>query len=176
MAGRPRKLTTDEHDRADQRRRTQDLIDSQQGMQSLPVKPPTYLHGIARKAWNAIVPMLNKNEVITAADAYSVTILCEQIEMEQRAYKDIRENGITTKIFKTVVTPLGEVKGTDFVGYRRNPATQVLSDASAKIKTQCDALGMTPTSRAQLLSLVHVDDDEEELTMDDILGKKADDF
>lgn len=177
MMGRPRKLTLDEDARPEQRELTKKMVEQQKDQGKLPLRPPTYLKGFARKAWKTIVPMLNETDIVSAADVYTVRLLCEQLEMEQKAYLEIQENGIQTKIYKTVVTPLGEVKGKDFVGFRRNPSTLILSDSTNKIKMQCDALGLTPQSRAKMLAMIKPDEDGEETVADLIdSATKGDDF
>lgn len=168
MAGRKAKITTDKSDRKYQRERTKKLQKHDSSMALLPTSPPKALVGVAKEAYTKIATELNNSGVIKAIDINVVIALCKQIAINHSAYTHIfvgvgnsGPEGIQTPIYKAVQGPDGEVKEHLFMGYRKNPAVQTLDSSTAKIKSLCETLGMTPTSRASLLDLAGSDDDSE---------------
>lgn len=167
------KLTTDESSRADQRKRTENLIHKTEALETIQSTPPRVLQGKARWAYNQLQPILADIGLVKQTDLQSVISLCMNIELLNTSYEDIQENGTVKPVYKTVVSPVsGEVLATDFTGYKRNPSTQILDSATAKIKTLSEALGLTPQARASLLSLAK--DDEEGESLSDMLNKGSD--
>lgn len=161
MAGRKPKLTNDPNDRADQRRRTEKLVEDTKDMTKLQSTPPRYLHGAARTAWTKVVPLLNSTEWVKQADKQTVELFCINYQLMLDAYKDILINDQVSKIYRTVVNPVtGDVVAKDFMGIKRNPSTQILDSATSKVKTLAEALGLTPASRAQLLSITPPDNSD----------------
>lgn len=140
MAGRKIKITQDPHDRADQRRRTEELAQKTEGMEPLQTTPPRFLTGYASSAWRELVPMLNQAKLVKQTDKAVVIALCEQIQLARQAYEDVNENGLSS-------------------GSRKNPAASILDSATAKIKSLSDALGLSPQARA---SIVLDSDDEDD--------------
>lgn len=139
MAGRKIKITTDQHDRADQRRRTEELAQKTDGMEQLQITPPRYLTGYASASWRELVPLLNKAGLVKQVDKAVVISLCEQIQLARMAYEDVNENGLSS-------------------GSRKNPAASILDSATAKIKSLSDALGLSPQARASIV----LDNDDED--------------
>lgn len=139
MAGRKIKITQDPHDRADQRRRTEELAQKTNGIDQLQITPPRYLTGYASAYWRELVPLLNKAGLVKEIDKSLVVALCQQIQLSRQAYEDINENGLS-------------------VGSRKNPAASILDSATAKIKSLSDALGLSPQARASIV----LDSDDED--------------
>ena len=75
-------------------------------------------------------------------------------EIYRQAYDDVLENGIQTKIFKSLQDASGSIVGKDFVGYRKNPAVATMKDASIQITSIGSQLGLSPKARAELMQLV----------------------
>lgn len=173
MSGRKMKLTTDESSRADQRKRTENLIHKTEALEVIQLTPPKILKGKARWAYIQLQPILADSGLVKQADLQSVISLCMNIELLNTSYEDIQEHGTVKPVYRTVVNPVtGEVIATDFTGYKRNPSTQILDSATAKIKTLSEALGLTPQARASLLSLAK--DDEPQESLSEILSKGSD--
>lgn len=171
MPGRKPKLTNDKNDRADQRQKTEELIEKTSGLPRLQKTPPSHLKSYARALWVNIVPILNDMQYINQADVKTVELLCINYQIMRESYQDILEHGIVKETFKTVVSPVtGEVVAHDSTGYKRNPATQILDSATAKIKSLSESLGLTPASRAQILSITP-DENEDAPSLNDILNK-----
>lgn len=167
------KLTTDESDRKDQRDRTQKLINKTEGLDTIQSTPPRILKGKARWSYIQLQPILAQTGFVKQADLQTVISLCMNIELLNTSYEDIQENGTVKPIYKTVVSPVnGEVLATDFTGYKRNPSTQILDSATAKIKSLSEELGLTPQARASLLSLAQ--DDKPQESLSEMLNKGSD--
>lgn len=149
MVGRKPKITTSDDDRADQRRRTEELIDKTKDLNMLQTRAPKHLSGVARSTWESLVPQLNSQHLVKAIDKNVMTALCEQVQVERWAYEAIEANG--------VVLDSG----------RKNPACQVLDSATAKVKSLAESLGLSPAARASLMN-VEVDNDDE--STDDIVN------
>lgn len=145
MAGRKIKITQNPHDRADQRRRTEELAQKTDGMERLQTTPPRYLTGYASAAWRELVPLLNKAGLVKEIDKPLVIALCQQIQLSRQAYEDISENGLS-------------------MGSRKNPAASILDSATAKIKSLSDALGLSPQARASIV-LDNDDNDDDGPTL-----------
>ena len=165
MAGRKAKVTNDEKARKYQRERTETMKKHDASLQNLQPTPPRELVGVARQAYTRIVNDLNSSGVIKQIDINVVIALCKQIQINRSAYEHIfvgvngsEAEGIQTPIYKPVQGPDGKVKEHLFMGYKKNPAVQTLDSSTAKIKSLCETLGMTP--RASLLSMTSTDDDD----------------
>lgn len=140
MAGRKIKITQDPKDRADQRRRTEELAKKTDGMEPLQITPPRYLAGYAYSAWKELVPLLNSAGLVKQVDKPLVIALCQQIQLQRMAYEDINKNGLS-------------------MGSRKNPAAAIINDSTTKIKSLSDALGLSPQARASIV-LDDQDDDD----------------
>ncbi|MFT9040169.1 phage terminase small subunit P27 family [Schleiferilactobacillus harbinensis] len=150
MIGRKPKITTSDDDRADQRRRTEQLIDKTKDLNMLQTRAPKHLSGVARSTWESLVPQLNRQHMIKQIDKNIMTALCEQVQVERLAYEAIEEKG--------VVLDSG----------RKNPACQVLDSATAKVKSLAESLGLSPQARA---SLMNVETDSSDESTEDIAAK-----
>lgn len=167
MAGRKAKVTTDKKDRKYQRDRTAKLQKHDAVLSPLQKSPPRELVGVARTAYKKITTQLNEAGILKNIDLSIVVQLCKQIQLNRSAYEHIfvgvdgkQPEGIQTPIYKAVQGVDGEVKEHLFMGYKKNPAVQTMDSSTAKIKSLCETLGMTPSSRASLLSLATNDDDD----------------
>ncbi|QFR64998.1 phage terminase small subunit P27 family [Schleiferilactobacillus harbinensis] len=157
MVGRKIKITTNDSDRADQRRRTEELIDKTKNLNKLQERAPKHLSGVARSTWETLVPQLNAQHLVKQIDKNIMTALCEQVSVERLAYEAIQDNGVVLE------------------SGRKNPACQVLDSATAKVKSLAESLGLSPAARASLMNVETNDDDG---NTDDIaaeLVKKGDD-
>jgi P27 family predicted phage terminase small subunit len=156
MAGRKIKITTNDSDRADQRRRTEQLIDKTKDLNTLQTRAPKHLSGVARSTWETLVPLLNQQHMLKQIDKNVMTALCEQVSVERMAYEAIEANG--------VVLDSG----------RKNPACQVLDSATAKVKSLAESLGLSPAARASIMNIQSDDDDTSTNDIAAELVKKGD--
>lgn len=170
------KLTTNPKDRKDQRERTENLITQTKDMSKLQESPPRHLKGIANYVWKRIVPELNRQGWLKQSDKLIVEQLCSQVAIYREAYQhifvgfpnkkgDCEPEGIQQAIWTAVQSSSGEILEHQFQGYKVNPAVKTMDSAAAKIKTLSEALGMTPSSRAQLLD---ISDDGKGVSLDDL--------
>lgn len=137
-------------------------------MDKLQVTPPKYLKSYARSLWKRLVPILREEPTIKEIDRQALEALCVNYQIMRNAYENIQEHGISSAVYRTVVSPTdGSKISTDFVGYKRNPATQVLDSATAKVERLSADLWLTPAQRA---SLTDLDDDESKENMGDLLN------
>lgn len=121
--------------------------------------PPKSLDKTGAAMWRKVVPVLNAAAAFKRIDANLVEVYCSQWSIYRQALKNITKNGIQTPIYKTVQNSAGEKIGTDFVGYKRNPATSVYNDAIKTLGTVGSELGLSPKSRAKIMELASDDDD-----------------
>lgn len=173
MAGRKAKVTTDKKDRKYQRDRTKQLQQHDATMAKLPLAPPPELVDVARDAYIKISKELNNQGLIKSVDSAIVVALCKQIQINRSAYEHLfvgiggnDPEGIQTPIYKAVQGPDGKIQEHLFLGYKKNPAVQTLDSSTAKIKSLCETLGMTPSSRASLLDLTKPDSDDSQSIAD----------
>lgn len=159
--GRKAKITIDKNNRKELRKRTETLIKQTEDVDELKMTPPQYFSDNAAEMWQSVIPILRKMQTVKATDQAIVVAFCITYEQLITAYKDIQEHGQVQGIWKTIVLPTGEVlkdeKGKprkDFQGYKRNPSTQILDNATAKLKALASELGLTPASRASLINML----------------------
>ncbi len=145
--GRKMKITNDEADRADQRARTEKLMNETQDWQTLQPTPPRYLKGIAYQAWTELTPILNHSGLVKQSDKQIVSSLCEQIAIRRLAYEQVMKSGIV------------------LANGRKNPACGVLNDSTAKVKSLAESLGLSPQARASLMNIQsdNADDDTQNI-------------
>ena len=141
----------------------------------LPPNPPNYFGPIAAACWRKIVPYLESTERVQRIDAGMVEQYCTQYEIYRQAYADVQENGIQTPIYKSVQNNRGEIIDRDFVGFKKNPAVSTMDAAIRQIRSLSSELGLTPTSRASLLSLTADDEGDDGPSLADMLSG-GDDF
>ena len=183
MAGRKAKVTTDKKSRKYQRDRTNVMKKYDESMANLSTSPPSDLIGIARDVYVKIATELNSSDVIKNIDKNVVVALCQQIQINRTAYRHIYvgidgkdPEGIQTPIYKAVQGSNGEVIEHLFLGYRKNPAVQTLDSSTAKIKSLCETLGMTPSSRASLLDIVKDNDGNDNVDLKTLLSVASPNF
>ena len=183
MAGRKAKVTNNKSDRKYQRDRTANLQNHDKSLPGLQPTPPRELVGSARTVYKHLVKDLNTSGIIKNIDLNVVIQLCKQIQINRNAYDHIfvgveghDPEGIQTPLYKAVQGPDGEIKEHMFIGYKKNPAVQTLDSSTAKIKSLCETLGLTPSSRASLLAFAANDDDDSNVSIADVMAKASTGF
>lgn len=76
-----------------------------------------------------------------------------QYEIYRNSYKHIREKGEVTAIYKSLQNAAGDIVGEDFIGYKRNPSTQIYDAAIRNLAKIGSELGLSPKSRSELLKI-----------------------
>ncbi len=135
--------------------------------------PPKYLKATGRSMWTKLMPLIG--DQLEESDRALVESYCFNYQLMREAYSNILENGIQYALFKIVMTPRGDIIDEHhFEGYKSNPACKTLSDATAKLNTLGQQLGLSPQSRAELAKLPKPTDKEQ--SMADLLGGDNVDF
>ncbi|GAK32023.1 phage terminase small subunit [Weissella oryzae SG25] len=127
----------------------------------LAYRPPDYLGTQAKAIWRKVVGFLEENTAVNRIDSNLVEMYCTQYEIFRNAYKHIQENGEVQAIYKSVQDSMGNVIATDFVGYKRNPMTQIYDSAIKNLTRIAVELGLTPKSRVELMNLAGDETTEE---------------
>lgn len=129
--------------------------------------PPKYLKATGRSMWTRLMPLIG--DTLLENDRALVESYCFNYQLLREAYENIKEVGIEYPLFKVIMTPTGEVIDEHhFEGYKSNPATKTLSDATAKLSQLGQQLGLSPQSRAELAKLPKASDKEQ--SMADLLN------
>lgn len=116
--------------------------------------PPKQLGRYARECWRKVVPFLESTHKVQRIDSALVELYCTQYEIYRKSYEDVQENGIQTKMYRSLQDNMGEVVGKDFVGYKKNPALGTMKDAVSMMTNIGSELGLSPKSRAELFKMV----------------------
>ena len=119
----------------------------------MPARPPEHLGKIASAMWRKVAPFLEAKAPVTRVDAGLVELYCTQYEIYRKAYQSIIDDGIQTKIFDSLQDSTGAIVGKDFVGYKRNPATQVYNDSLKQLNAVGEQLGLSPKGRAEMAKI-----------------------
>lgn len=126
-------------------------------------RPPDYLGKQAKVIWRKVVVFLEDQEAVNTIDSGLVELYTTQYELYRNAYKHIRENGEVQAIYKPVQDFEGKIVEKTFQGYRRNPMTQIYTDAIKSLTKIGSELGLSPKSRAELMELT-IDDENVDLS------------
>lgn len=113
--------------------------------------------------WRKVVPFLEAKAPVTRVDTGLVELYCTQYEIYRKAYQSIIDDGIQTKIFDSLQDSTGAIVGKDFVGYKRNPATQVYNDSLKQLNAVGEQLGLSPKGRAELAKIAPPEKDSDDI-------------
>lgn len=144
----------------------------------LTYRPPDYLGVQAKAIWRKVVGFLEVNSAVNRIDSNLVEMYSTQYEIYRNSYKHIQENGEVQAIYRSVQDSAGKVIASDFVGYKRNPSTQIYDSAIKNLTRIGIELGLTPKSRAELMDLAGEDIQEESTSdkMKSFFGKDDDSY
>ena len=142
----------------------------------LSYRPPDYLGKQAKTIWRKVVGFLEENSAVNRIDSNLVEMYCTQYEIFRNSYKHIQDNGEVQAIYRSVQDSTGKVLTSDFVGYKRNPMTQIYDSAVKNLTRIGIELGLTPKSRVELLDIAgqdngNVSDDKLEKSMRILQGE-----
>ncbi|BDR56887.1 phage terminase small subunit P27 family [Xylocopilactobacillus apis] len=119
-------------------------------MGQLPETAPKYFGATARATWKKIVPFLNENSDVLEVDSNVVELFCTQYENFRNAYANVKKNGTILELKSIKQSSKGDQLGTE-VSYKRNPATQIMNDASSQMLKIAGSFGLTPKARKEML-------------------------
>jgi P27 family predicted phage terminase small subunit len=103
-----------------------------------PVEPPDHLTVEARAVWDALAPDLERKGVLTHWDAVAFEVFCDAVAHYREAARDIADFGVMIRGRKDATI--------------KNPAMQMVRDASRTILVFGGRFGLTPADRASLMS------------------------
>lgn len=109
--------------------------------------------------------LLETQKPVERIDSVLVEMYCTQYEIYRDAYEHLKEHGAVQEIWKPVQDMTGEVIDNVFQGYKRNPMTQIYSDAIKNLAKIGSELGLSPKSRSELMEL-NMQDTNEQSTED----------
>lgn len=101
-----------------------------------PLDPPKHLKGVARAEWIRVAQQLDDLGLLAGIDRANLEAYCGWYETWRQARADVARHGMT---FKAVS---GQRK--------KNPAAQIMSDASREMRKFAVEFGMTPSSRTRV--------------------------
>lgn len=131
----------------------------------LSYRPPDHLGRKAKAIWRKVVVFLETQKPVERIDSVLVEMYCTQYEIYREAYEHLKEHGAVQEIWKPVQDMTGEVIDKAFQGYKRNPMTQIYSDAIKNLAKIGSELGLSPKSRSELMEL-NMQDTNEQSTED----------
>ena len=146
----------------------------QQNKGHLPTDPPNYLGTVAREIWRKIVPFLENTQKVERIDTFLVETYCTNYEIYKIAYEDIKENGIQQEMKKPIQAQgSGEILGEQFLGFKKNPAVDTMTDAVDNLNRIGIQLGLTPKGRQELMEIANENKEEKSTAemMKEFLGK-----
>ncbi|KDR95912.1 phage terminase, small subunit, putative, P27 family [Peptoclostridium litorale DSM 5388] len=110
------------------------------------LKPPTFLDRLAKKEWKRVVPLLEKNGLLTEADTAALAAYCQNFSRWVDAEKLVSEKGYT------YTTDKGNVI--------QRPEVGIANTAMKLMKSFAQEFGLTPSSRTNL-SVKEADESED---------------
>lgn len=132
----------------------------QQNDGHLPKDPPKFFGAVAGECYRKIVPFLESTNKVNRIDVHLVEMYCTNYEIYRQAYADVQENGIQTPIYKSVQNQMGAKIGEDFVGFKKNPAVDIMKNANIQLTSIGLQLGLSPKARQELMAIVSEDKNE----------------
>lgn len=140
------KLDDSKGTRSYQRERTKEVRNLNDNFDEINISPPEFLtNEQSRELYKYLATQLNRTGYINNTDSSILLTLVINIQALKDAYASLDKIGSTY-----------ESKG--FI--KKNPAVDVISNASAKILSASNALGFSPSSRASLIQLAQVDSED----------------
>lgn len=129
---------------------------------ALTYDPSKHLNRLAKEIWRKAVPFLEKQKSVERIDSSLIEMYCTQYEIYRNAYEYIKEYGEVQAIYKSIQDAAGEILKEQFIGFKRNPMTQIYSDSVKNLAKIGSELGLSPKSRDELMKLTASDKDKDE--------------
>lgn len=104
-----------------------------EGLADIPDKAPNYIPAYGKKLWATVVPELKRLGLVKQLDQTTLEMMCSFYDTYRKAYQDVKKNGMTT--------PQG----------KKSPSFAAMVDSATQIKQCARELGLTYTSRGQML-------------------------
>ncbi|MCT3137043.1 phage terminase small subunit P27 family [Lactococcus lactis] len=131
----------------------------------LSYRAPKHLSPLASACWRKTAPFLEEQKPVDKIDSFLVEMYCTQYEIYRNSYEHLKKHGEVQEIYKPVQDMTGEIIDRQFQGFKRNPMTQIYSDAIKNLTKIGSELGLSPKSRSELIEL-NMQDTNEKSTKD----------
>ena len=128
----------------------------------LSYRAPKHLSPLASACWRKTVSFIDEQKPVDKIDSFLVEMYCTQYEIYRNSYEHLKKHGEVQEIYKPVQDMTGEIIDRQFQGFKRNPMTQIYSDAIKNLTKIGSELGLSPKSRSELMGL-NMQEDEEEI-------------
>ena len=128
-------------------------------------QPPDHLGRTAKQIWRRVVLFLETQKPVERIDQTLVEMYCTQYEIYRNSYEHLKKHGEVQEIYKPIQDMTGEIIDRQFQGFKRNPMTQIYSDAIKNLTKIGSELGLSPKSRSELIEL-NMQDTNEKSTKD----------
>ena len=112
-----------------------------------------------------LFPFFEEQKPVDKIDSFLVEMYCTQYEIYRNSYEHLKKHGEVQEIYKPVQDMTGEIIDRQFQGFKRNPMTQIYSDAIKNLTKIGSELGLSPKSRSELIDL-NMQDTNEKSTKD----------
>lgn len=119
----------------------------------LSYQPPDHLGRTAKRIWRRVVLFLETQKPVERIDQTLVEMYCTQYEIYRNSYEHLKKHGEVQEIYKPVQDMTGAIIDRQFQGFKRNPMTQIYSDAIKNLTKIGSELGLSPKSRSELMGL-----------------------
>jgi P27 family predicted phage terminase small subunit len=101
------------------------------------VVPPTWMGSHARQEWDRLAPILVRMRVLTQIDRDALAVYCEAVAHYEQAVQLVDQSAVLISGQRGLV---------------KNPAMQVARDQAAIIRAFGRELGLTPSSRSEMVN------------------------
>lgn len=130
----------------------------------VPTQPPKFLDNYGKRLWPKLANYLNNNLPIVRADEYLLQEYCSAYDVYRKAYESIKKDGLQKVAYKSHYSPTDgkELGEPDFVGFKKNPAYAMMSDAITKMNSIGHELGLSPSAREEMLRYEGTSDKKEQ--------------
>lgn len=160
-AGRKRNLDLTTVTRADKKEKVREILHDQEDYEPLKKRVPISLQKskYAADMWRMITDeLLTKKSILKDVDVSMVESYCMSYQIFRDSYENIQKDKAVTQLYEIALdgdgNPIVDENGKfqrNYKGNKRNPAVNNLNDAIKNMKSIGAELGLSPTSRAELL-------------------------
>lgn len=160
-SGRKRNLDLATATRKDQKITVKEILHEQKDYEPLSKRVPFSLRGskYATDMWRLIISeLLEKKPILKAVDISMVESYCISYQIFRDSFENIQKDKAVTQLYEIALDgngdPIVDEHGKyqrNYKGNKRNPSVNNLNDAIKNMKTIGAELGLSPSSRAELL-------------------------
>ncbi|MCV3315433.1 phage terminase small subunit P27 family [Pediococcus ethanolidurans] len=160
-SGRKRNLDLATVTRPDKKEKVREILHDQEDYEPLKKRVPISLQKskYAADMWRMITDeLLTKKSILKDVDVSMVESYCMSYQIFRDSFENIQKDKAVTQLYEIALDgngdPIVDENGKfqrNYKGNKRNPAVNNLNDAIKNMKTIGAELGLSPSSRAELL-------------------------